>query len=194
MNSNNKPNVFFTPIKSHTSIYSSKQTQENLIDNLSPCSNNGIGGNRRLSSTSTNSLIFETPNSSFSRMITNHITSTPQTVIKNDRETQISYPTNIDMINQLIIQMNLNINDNKIQIDYNPIELSKKFFYQCMTFSSNNKYPIIHLLIKKQYLNIGRYEIEILFPIDNNKVNNKKKKNFFYFIFLLLRESDNLCL
>jgi len=172
LNSNSKPNVFFTPIKSHTSIHSSKQTQENLIDNLSPCSNNGLGGNRRLSSTSTNSLVFETPNSSFSRMIANHTTSTPQTVIKNDRETQISYPSNIDMINQLIIQMNLNMNDNKTEIDYNPIELSKKFFYQCTTFSSNNKYPTIHLLIKKQYLNIGRYEIEILFPIDNDKVNN----------------------
>jgi hypothetical protein len=178
LNSNNS----FTPIRS------SKKIRENPIDHFSPCSNNGL--ERRFSSTSSNSLFFETPNSSFSRTTTtnNNTTSTPQNVMKNDRETQILLSSNIDMINKLIFQMNNNENE----IVYNPIEFSKKFFHQCIP---NNKYQMNNLLIKKSFLNFGRYEIEILFPIDNQKVNNIKKIfSLFYRFFFCIQESDNICL
>jgi len=179
-------NINFTSINIHTPIRSSKKIRENPIDHFSPCSNNG---GRRFSSTSSNSLFFETPNSSFSRTTTNNTTSTPQNVMKNDRETQILLSSNIDMINQLISQMNNNEN----KIDYNPTELSKKLFHQCIPFSSNNKYQMNNLLIKKPFLNFGRYEIEILFPIDNQKVIIIQKY-LLYFIFFFLQESDNICL
>ncbi len=181
MNSNIKQNISFTPIKNHTSIHSSKQIRKNPIDTSSPC----LG--RRFSSTSSSSLFFDTPNSSFSRT-----TTASQIMIKTDRETQISFPSNLDMINQLISQMNFNLNNNENKIDYNPTELSKKLFHQCMPFSSNNnKYQPMNLLFKKQYLNFGRYEIEILFPTDHNKVNNNTKKIFIYLfnLFFLFKNS-----
>jgi len=173
LNSNFTQNNSFSSINIHTPKRSSRQIQENPIDHFSPCSNNGIG--RRFSSTSSNSLFFETPNSSLSRTTTNHTTSTPQNLIKNDRETQMLLSSNIDMINQLISQMNKNENN----INYNSTELSKKLFHQCIPFSSKNKYSMNNLLIKKSFLNFGRYEIEILFPKDNEKVNIH---SLFYFI------------
>jgi hypothetical protein len=121
-------------------------------------------------------MFFETPRSSLSRTTTSNTTSTPENVIKTDRETQIPLPSNIGMINQLISETNLDTNHAENKIDYNPIELSKKLFL----FSSNNKYQMGNSIIKKQFLHFGRYEIEILFP--NDKVNsNEKKKRFFNF-------------
>lgn len=177
-NSNTKQNASFTPIHS---------AKDNPIDTSSPCLNTAEAGGRRFSSTSSNSLYFDTPNSSFSRTTTNNTTtSTPQIVIKNDHETQISYPSNIDMINQLISQMKLTTND----IDYNPTELAKKFFHQSSSFSLNTKYPMVNSLINKQFFHFGRYEIEILFPSDN-KVTNPNHSFIFFFIIL---EFDHLCL
>lgn len=191
-NSNNQPSTSFTPIKVVTPVPSTKQILENPVDASSPCLINTIEAGRRYSSTSSNSLFFDTPNSSFSRTTTNNTTSTPQIVLKNDCETQISYPSNIDMINQLISQMNLTMNDNENNIDYNPTELAKKLFYQSSSFSVNKKYPIINSLINKQVFHFGRYEIDILFPSDNNnKVINHN--HLFIFLFFDL-EFDYLCL
>jgi hypothetical protein len=105
-------------------------------------------------------------------MTTTDMISPSQTVIKIDHDTQISLPSNIDMLNQLITQMNLNMNNNQTKIDYNPIELSKKLFHQYNSFSLNNRFHVMNSLIKKQFLNFGRYQIEILFPMNNDKVDN----------------------
>jgi hypothetical protein len=154
----------------------------NPIDISSPCLNPTIG-ERRFSSTSSNSLFFDTPNSSFSRTTTNNTTSTQQNVIKIDCETQILFPSNIDMINQLILQMNLTSNT----IDYNPIELAKKLFHQSSSYALNKKYSTIN----KQFIHFGRYEIEILFPLNNNKVRNN---NYLLIFFVYLSEFNYLCL
>jgi hypothetical protein len=179
-NSNTKQNTSFTP------IHSAKQTLNNPIDISSPCLNTAIG-ERRLSSTSSNSLFFDTPNSSFSRTTTNNTTSTPQNLIKIDRETQILLPSNIDMINQLILQMNLTSNT----IDYNPIELAKKLFHQSSSYLLNKKYSTMNSLINKQFIHFGRYEIEILFPLNDNKVRNN---DYLLIFFIYLSEFDYLCL
>lgn len=157
-----------TPTKLHTPTRSSKQ---HLIDNLSPCLNNkNVGGERRFSSTSSlNSLVFDTPNTSFSRTTINNTTSTPRNSIKNDCETQITSPSNLDIINQLISQMNINLNDNENKIDYDPVEVSKRIFHQCAS-STKNTYLTMNSLTKKQFLHFGRYEIEIIFPINYDKV------------------------
>ena len=92
---------------------------------------------------------------------------------KTDNETQTLLSSKVDMIHQLILQMNLHMNDNETKIDYNPVELSRKLFNQCATLLSvNNKRQTIYSLIEKQFLNFGRYEIEILFPVNNNQVSN----------------------
>jgi hypothetical protein len=88
---------------------------------------------------------------------------TPQPVIKKDRETQISLPTTNDMIKQLILNMHFDVNNNLNKIIYNPTELSKNLFHQY----TNNRYQ----LNKKQSLYFGRYETEVVFPINNDKVN-----------------------
>ena len=97
---------------------------------------------RRDSTTSSNSLIFDTPNSSFSRTTTINNTNS---ILKNDCETQIINPSYIDMIKELIYQMNKNAN----YINYNPAELAKNLFQQSFSLSTHNKYPMINLLVKK---------------------------------------------
>ena len=154
-----------------TPVCSTQQTFENPIDNSSPCSNRGAIG-RRYSSTSSASLFFDTPNSSFSRTTTTmNTTSTPQPVMKSNRETQISPPSYADMINRLISQMNLSVTNDENAIDYNSNELSTKFFQQSSLFFTNDKHLSTQFFPKKQFLNFGRYEIEILFPTNNNQVN-----------------------
>lgn len=165
-------NNSFLPIRVHTPIHSVQQTFEHPIDNSSPCSNQNPVG-RRFSSTSSASLLFDTPNSSFSRTTTTmNTTSTPQPVMKNNIETQISMPSYTDMINQLIRQMNFSVSNDKHQIDYNPNELSKQFFQQSSLFFTNDKHRSTQFLPKKQFLNFGRYEIEILLPTNENQVNH----------------------
>lgn len=135
----------------------STPNKKNLIDDCLPSPING----RRLSTTSTSSLLFSTPNTSFSRTTISNTTLTPRNLFKNDCETQLIYPSNIDMINQLI----LHLNENYIQTNYNTKEVAKKLFYQ-----TNNTCEKMNSLNKKQILHIGRYEIEILFPINYEKV------------------------
>ncbi|CAF0992993.1 unnamed protein product [Rotaria sp. Silwood1] len=171
LNSINKTYISDTPTKSSNLICStsnnvSMQTFENSINKFSPCSN--LERRRRYSSTSTNSFLFDTPCSSFSRTTTNNTISNSPIKVKHECETQTLLPTNIDMIHELILHMN----ENKYKIDYNSIEISKKLFYQCSSFFSTNKYPTINSLIKKQFFNFGRYEIEVLFPINNKKTSS----------------------
>ena len=167
-------NTSFLPIRVRTPIRSVQQTFEQPIDNSSPCSNQSAVG-RRFSSTSSASLLFDTPNSSFSR--TMNTTSTPQPVMKINTETQISMPSYTDMINQLIRQMNFSVSNDKHQIDYNPNELSKQFFQESSLFFTNDKHRSTQFLPKKQFLNFGRYEIEILFPTNENQVNNSSEQS-----------------
>ncbi|UJR37880.1 hypothetical protein I4U23_030570 [Adineta vaga] len=138
------------------------------IDHSSPYS---IGIDERQSTTSSTSLFYDTPRSSLSRTTTSNTNSTPSIIIKHDRETQISIPSKIEMFNELIRQTNLNLIQNPIEIDYNPIELAKKLFHQCKSFSPVNKYPTISVLIKKQFLYFGRYEIEVEHSINNDKIS-----------------------
>ncbi|CAF5005743.1 unnamed protein product [Rotaria sp. Silwood1] len=75
LNSINKTYISDTPTKSSNLICStsnnvSMQTFENSINKFSPCSN--LERRRRYSSTSTNSFLFDTPCSSFSRTTTNN--------------------------------------------------------------------------------------------------------------------------
>ncbi|CAF2517305.1 unnamed protein product [Rotaria sp. Silwood2] len=170
LNSTNKVHVSVTPTKDSDSTCSpsdnlSFQALENSVISFSSPSN--LGTRRRNSSTSTNSFVFDTPCSSFSRKTTNNTISNSQIIIKNERETQTLLLTNIDMIHQLILQMN----ENEYKIDYNSIEISKNLFQQCAAFFSTNKYQTINSFIKKQLFNFGRYEIEILFPINSNKTS-----------------------
>ena len=145
---------------SSTPIHSIKRISLRPTDRFSP---------------SSNSLFFDTPNSSFSRLQINRTTSTPQIVSKTDCATEIICPTNIDMINQLISQINSTSNS----IDFNPNELAKQLFYQTNSFSSTNKHRSIELLPKKQLLHINRYEIEILYPLENEKVDFKSRIDIF---------------
>ncbi|CAF0800305.1 unnamed protein product [Rotaria sordida] len=173
LNSTNENHVSITPIKNSNSIYSpsnniSKQILNNSINNFSPGSN--FGRRRRYSSTSTTSFLYDTPCSSFSRTTTNNTILNSQININNECETQTLLPTNIDMIHQLILQMNSNINENEYNIDYNSMEISKKLFHQSASLFSTNKYQTIPSLIKKQFFNIGRYEIEVPFPMNSNKI------------------------
>lgn len=109
--------------------------------NFSPISKVRI---RPDSAGSSSSFLFETPCSTLS-----HATITKKT----NQETETLSLSTTDIIHQLI----LNMNENQTKIDYNPIEISKNLFHK-------SKYPTVRSLIKKQFLNIGRYEIEILFP------------------------------
>ncbi|CAF1090438.1 unnamed protein product [Adineta ricciae] len=145
-----------------------KRALEPPIDHSSPCSN---GIDERQSTTSSVSLFYDTPRSSLSRTTTSNTNSTPSIIIKHDRETQISVPSNIDLIEQLILQTNLHINENSNQIDYNPNEIAKKFFHQCKSFSTIRKYPAGNISFRKQFLHFGRYEIEVEYPIDNDKMS-----------------------
>jgi hypothetical protein len=181
-----KQNIPFTPVKSYTSLNSIlRKTLENLPDNFSPCST--LGG-RRFSSTSSNSLIFDTPRSSLSRTTTSNTLSSSQTIIKTDHQTQISYPSNNDMMGQLIFNMHFNVNSNINKIIYDPTELGKSLF----AFSSTYNYQSVKSLLKKQVLNFGRYEIEVPFPMDIDKVNTIKINFVLYFIRFL--DVNNLCL
>lgn len=72
-------------------------------------------------------------------------------------------------MNQLIFQMNLTPND---KIDYNPSELSGKLFHQCNLCLTNDKSSSTNFFTKKPFLRFGRYEIEIVFPSNENKVMN----------------------
>ena len=162
-------NLLFTPTKSRLPAHASlnnrlKTTLENLPNDPSPYSS--IGG-RRFSSASSSSLIFDTPCSSFSRTTTSSNTiSTPKTIIKIDRETEIIHPSHDDMMKQLILNMYFNVNNHTNKIIYNPTELAK----QCTSLSLKNNYPPINLSDQKQFLHFGRYEIEILFPMNDDKV------------------------
>lgn len=169
-------NLSSTPIKhpntNRSPVYTlSKNTNENSIGDFSSSSNQA---RRRYSSASENSFSFDTPCSSFSRTTKNHTASTPQiTIKKTDCETQTFSLSYMDTINQLISQINLTnltMNENDNKIDYNPKDIAKKLFYQYKSFCSTNPYSTIKSFVKKQFLHIGRYEIEVLHPIDSSKV------------------------
>ncbi|CAF1422857.1 unnamed protein product [Rotaria magnacalcarata] len=160
-------NIFFTPVK-NTNLISSpsssilKKTLENSTMNFSP--NLNLRG-RRDSSTSSSSFLFETPCSSFSRAPVENILNSSM-IMKNDHETQTLAPSTSDMIHQLILKMN----ETQNKVDYNAIEISKKIFHRCTSPFSTDKYQTISSLVKKQFLNIGRYEMETLFPMNSNRI------------------------
>ncbi|CAF1246888.1 unnamed protein product [Adineta steineri] len=156
-----------TPISTRSPLYNTtKQVQGSSSDNISPNSN---GERTRISSESSQSF-YDTPCSSLSRTTTTtrDLNATPQIIIKIDNETQTSALSDTDMLNQLIKQMNINVNNNISTTIYNPIDLAKKLFQQFNSFSSRNKYHTMNSFIKRQLLNFGRYEIEVLFPINHD--------------------------
>ena len=144
-----------------------KQTTGRSI-NQSPTSSHA--GERRLSWASSTSLAFDTPQSSFSRTTTNQTISSSPTVLKNDAATEVSSVSNMEMITQLISQTKLNTVDNQTDTDSSPPELSRQLFRQSTFVSPNTNYQTRHSLVKQQLLRLGRYEIEVLFPGDHDRV------------------------
>lgn len=106
--------------------------------------------------------------------------------MKNNIETQISMPSPTDMIKQLIREMDFFVDNDKSQIDYNPNELSKQFFQQSSLFFTNDKHRSAQFLPKKQFVNFGRYEIEIPFPNNENQVNHSPQHSTSIFFSLSL--------
>ncbi|CAF4642030.1 unnamed protein product [Rotaria socialis] len=163
-----RKSISFTPVK-NTNLTSSpsssilKKVLENSTMNFSPNLNLR---ERRDSSTSSSSFLFETPCSSFSRAPVENLLNSSM-IMKNDHETQTLTPSASDMIHQLIFKMN----ETQNKVDYNAVEISKKLFHKYALSFSTDKYQTISSLVKKQFLNIGRYEMETFFPVNSNRIS-----------------------
>ena len=159
-----------SPIIRSSLITISKSTPGHPFDMSSPCHDIR---ERRCSSTSSASLCFETPRSSLSRTTTGHTILTSPTAMKVDAETQVTFLSHMDMMARLISQTHLHHEGHQTHIDHCPTELAKKLFYQCNSLASSAAYEAQGALIKHQSLRIGRYEIDIPFPADNDRVNHR---------------------
>lgn len=130
---------------------------------------------------SSNSSNFETPCSSICHFLDKShqiYSSTPSK--KNEVQTTTDRFTTNDFIRNLSLETGVNKNVHQSSVNFDPREIAERCFKQSECFNENEATQRRTTENDiKQHLNFGRYEIEVVYPIDLEKVDRLSRIYFY---------------